>query len=135
MQYGINYRYGQSMKKTNKRIIVMIIIMIGIVLSAFVIHQLFTVNSDPQGTLPDITVGKELIIVIPQDVICDANYIIEAERGEITHLGPFFDMIDHVECEKLINYISENHLTIKPGTYIINQTWSFEQILTVLEFV
>jgi hypothetical protein len=89
----------------------------------------------------NIRIGKKLYIFIPEDIVVDASYIDKVNKGEIEHKEPgqlfsmvFFDMINSEECNKLIDYMSNNQLVIEPGTYIINQAWRVDKVIENLRF-
>jgi sulfur transfer complex TusBCD TusB component (DsrH family) len=109
-------------------------------------------NSDPDDTMltekmiefkwipiavapsPSVVVGKKLTIVITEDMIVDASFIIKVNKGEIKYDKPFFNMIGVEKCDKLIDYMVNNQLVIEPGKYVIFQSWSLDKIIENLHF-
>lgn len=79
-------------------------------------------------------IGKDLVIIIPEGMVVDNTYLYNVKNGSILHNKPFFNFIDDVEYEKLVNYMKKNNLVITPGKYTINQAWSAEKIIEHLKF-
>lgn len=77
--------------------------------------------------------GKELNINIYSDEIIDYLKIDTARMGNGAP-KPWFDIWDKSERKKLIEFMKNNNLKIKPGSYSINQADRFEKVLKVLRF-
>lgn len=111
------------MKSKIKRVFCMIGIFI-ILLTAFFIKIYYI--DERVGII-----GKDLSIVIYED---ESTGYLEVSNPKFRNGSRqvWFDL--WFENEKLINYMRENNLKIKPGRYSIHQCDRFEKVLRMLEF-
>lgn len=69
-----------------------------------------------------VGIGKEFTVEITED--CD--YTIFEDLGK-------FDIWTEKERNKMIKYMKENNLKLKPGTYTINSANTFEKALEIFK--
>lgn len=72
----------------------------------------------------NIEIGKNYTIVLEEGVL----YTYEKLDGED------FDLLKEEEINKLKNYMKENNLVIKAGSYDVNQVYDFEDFIRVFKF-
>ena len=73
----------------------------------------------------EITVGKNITVVISDSESVDYKHLQKVSDGEVHKDVPYFDMMAEEELEKLIDYMEENNYIILSGTYTFNQSWKF----------
>jgi len=71
----------------------------------------------------ELMIGKNTSITIPKDITANADYI---KNNRF--------LINDSEFRKLVEYMRENNLRIKPGTYTYNQTVRYEALREILNF-
>lgn len=70
--------------------------------------------------------GKNITITISEDEVIDSEHLQNVLNGTVKKDIPYFNLLDDDELAKLIEYMTENNLIIKPGKYTFNQSWKFD---------
>jgi hypothetical protein len=81
-------------------------------------------QTDTPIDMNNIEIGKRYTIVVEEATL----YSYKDLDGED------FDLLKGEEINKLKNYMKENNLMIKAGTYDVNQVYDFEDFIKVFEF-
>ncbi len=113
----------------SKKVILIVIIVIGIVLIFAVVRNGLILKKG--GLNMNLKIGKDLYITVADSEIIDADYLSKVADGTYDSA---FALWDSKELPKLIQYLRENDLLIEPGKYVINQAWSFEKVKEILRF-
>ena len=116
--------------KLFNRSFIFVSIAILIIITLMICIVFYNINAK----LKTLKIGKDLYIRITDDMNVDADFISDVLNERIYYKNVFFDMIDDEECQKLIDYMSQNNLVIESSLYVINQAWLFEQIIEVIKF-
>lgn len=98
---------------------------ITIILLACLMSGCYHADHLPEENDLNVTIGKDLAIVISENGVVDAEHLQMVLDGKIQKDVPYFDMLPDEELLKLIAYMEDNNYIIVPGRYEINQSWTF----------
>lgn len=121
--------YLREEKTISKKVILIVIIVIGIVLIFVAVRNGLLLRKG--GLYMNLKIGKDLYITVADSEIIDADCLSKVADGTYDSV---FALWDIKELPKLIQYLKENDLLIEPGKYVINQAWSFEKVKEILRF-
>ena len=129
--------------KKYKIMIVLIILLVIIVFGLFVFSKSVINNRILDGIKfknedgSEMRIGKKLRIVIEENQIVDSDFlksIRDGKRTAETRTVEKLTLMGDDTFNKLINYLERENLKIKPGSYDVNQAFSFNKLLEVIEF-
>ena len=90
------------------------------------------INSNNDGGLQDMRFGKNITIDIADNETIDAEHLQKVLEGKYKIETPYFDLMDQEELAKMVEYMRQNDYITAPGKYILNQAWSFEDGVFIL---
>lgn len=97
------------------------IVSIAIIITIF--YVIFSINFNSNLKAQGLTgIGKNFTVEVPQNI----DYTIFNDEE--------FDIWNEKERNKMIEYMKEENIKLKAGTYTINQANTFEKALEIFEF-
>ncbi len=111
--------------KLLKRMIISLIILVLVTIVTLTALKVYTYNIKERLTIFPL---KNFTLIIPEYE--DFDYL----KVETNPYGDDFYMLFDSELNKLIEYMKENNLVIKPGHYKLNESDRFVKVIKILEF-